>query len=118
MKRNGFTLIEVLIVLIIIVILVAIVAGAYEDTAERIEQDEQESYAETLPDSKVLELRGRQHKEAMRVLSRDSDLKNTGNSNVELCHDGLVLVVITKDGKEYPPVYKENRYGDNERCVE
>lgn len=116
MKRNGFTLIEVLIVVAIMGILLAIAVGAYEDAIDR-EQIEQEAHTETLPDSKVLELRGRQHKEAMRVLSRDSD--STGqNSNVELCHGGLVLVVITKDGKEYQPVYKENRYGDNERCIE
>jgi len=117
MKKNGFTLIEVLIVLAILGILVAIMVGAYEDAIERKQQEATETQ-EAPSESQVLELRGSQHKEAMRVIARDSDLENPGNSNVELCHNGLVLVVITKNGKEYPPVYKENRYGDNERCAE
>ncbi|KKM23950.1 hypothetical protein LCGC14_1610030 [marine sediment metagenome] len=108
-KRNGFTFIEVLIVITIVGILAAIVYGALEDKKERQTQAEQETPLQ------VLELRGRQHKDRMKVLSRDPDLTSQ-NANVELCHNGLVLVVITKDGKEYPPVYKEDRYGDNERC--
>jgi len=117
MKRNGFTIIEVLIVIAIIGILLAIAVEALE--AEKAEQttEQTQKVEQTSRAVEVLMERGRQHKETMSGIKHDSEKPKITNS-VELCHGGLVLVVITKDGKEYPPVYKENRYGDNERCTE
>lgn len=120
MKRNGFTLIEVLIVIAIIGILVAIVAGAYNAD----EQEQPPSAVEVLKERSAVEVlkeRGRQHKETMRGIEqeyRDSQ-KATPNISVdEDCINGFTYLFITKDGKDWPPAPKENRYGDNERCAE
>lgn len=40
------------------------------------------------------------------------------NSVVEQCIDGVTYLLVTKDGKIYPPAPKQDRWGYNIRCDE